>query len=213
MPPATVAALIEAAAGHWRLAPGVEITLEANPSSVEAANFAGLAAAGVNRISLGLQALDDAALRFLGRLHDVGEGLAALDVAQRAFARVSFDLIYARPEQSADAWAGELSRALGFGTGHLSLYQLTIEAGTRFATLAREGALRPLDDDRSADLWALTREPHRAAGCPPTRSAITPVPARRAATTSPTGAIAITSASVPARTAGGTPARRAPQEA
>ena len=166
MPPATVAALIEAAAGHWRLAPGVEITLEANPSSVEAANFASLAAAGVNRISLGLQALDDAALRFLGRLHDVGEGLAALDVAQRAFARVSFDLIYARPEQSADAWAGELSRALGFGTGHLSLYQLTIEAGTRFATLAREGALRPLDDDRAADLWALSRNLTAAAGLP-----------------------------------------------
>src|SRR5687768_7112462 len=123
MPPATVAALIEAAAKHWRFAEGVEITLEANPSSVEAANFAALALAGVNRISLGLQALDDQALRFLGRLHDVSEGLAALDTAQRHFSRVSFDLIYARPGQTAEQWDAELTRALSLGTGHLSLYQ------------------------------------------------------------------------------------------
>jgi len=166
MPPATVAALIEAAARHWRLAENVEITLEANPSSVEAAKFDALAQAGVNRVSLGLQALDDDALRFLGRLHDVTEGLAALDTAQRAFERVSFDLIYARPAQTPGAWRAELSRALSFGTGHLSLYQLTIEPGTRFATLVRDGALDPLADDPAAELFALTRELTAAAGLP-----------------------------------------------
>ena len=129
MPPATVASLIDAAARHWKIADDIEITLEANPSSVEAANFAALAAAGVNRVSLGLQSLDDAALRFLGRLHSVDEGLSALATAQRQFARVSFDLIYALPGQSPAAWEAELARALGFGTGHLSLYQLTIEPG------------------------------------------------------------------------------------
>src|SRR6185295_9166122 len=98
-----------------------------------------LAAAGVNRVSLGVQALDDEALRFLGRLHSVDEGLAALAVAQRHFARVSFDLIYARPGQTPEQWQAELARALGFGTGHLSLYQLTIEPNTRFATLVRQG--------------------------------------------------------------------------
>src|SRR3546814_9774577 len=113
------------------LGPELEITLEANPSSVEASNFRAFAAAGVNRVSLGLQALDDEALRFLGRAHDVAEGLQALDVAQARFQRVSFDLIYARPGQSAAAWEAELRRALQFGTGHLSLYQLTIEPGDR----------------------------------------------------------------------------------
>lgn len=166
MPPALVAALIEAAGRHWRLADDIEITLEANPSSVEAANFAALAQAGVNRVSLGVQALDDAALKFLGRLHDVNEALAALEVAQRHFGRVSFDLIYARPGQSAAAWEAELARALSFGTGHLSLYQLTIEPGTRFATLVREGAFAPMDDDPAADLFALTRSLTAAAGLP-----------------------------------------------
>src|SRR4029079_889597 len=126
MPPATVAALIEAAAAHWSLAPDVEITLEATPSSVEAARFADLAAAGVNRVSLGLQSLDDSALRFLGRAHDVKEGLAALATAHSAFDRVSFDLIYALPGQSKAGWRDELRRALSLATGHLSLYQLTI---------------------------------------------------------------------------------------
>ena len=121
MPPATVAALIEAAQAAWGFDDDIEITLEANPSSVEAARFADLAAAGVNRVSLGLQALDDAALAFLGRAHGVAEGLAALDTAQAAFARVSFDLIYARPGQSVAAWEAELARALSFGTEHLSL--------------------------------------------------------------------------------------------
>ena len=166
MPPATVAALIAAADTHWGLAPHCEITLEANPSSVEAARFGDLAAAGVNRVSLGLQALDDAALRFLGRAHDVAEGLAALDVAQRHFRRVSFDLITARPGQSPAAWEAELARALAFGTEHLSLYQLTIEPGTRFATLAARGELTLPDEEVAADLWARTRERTAAAGLP-----------------------------------------------
>jgi oxygen-independent coproporphyrinogen-3 oxidase len=166
MPPALVAALIEAAGQHWTLAPDIEITLEANPSSVEAANFAALAAAGINRVSLGLQALDDQTLHFLGRLHDAAEGIAALEVAQRYFARVSFDLIYARPDQTPEAWEAELTRALGFGTGHLSLYQLTIEPGTRFATLVREGRFTPLDDDAAGDMFAQTRAMTAAAGLP-----------------------------------------------
>ncbi len=166
MPPATVAALIEATGKYWLLADDVEITLEANPSSVEAARFADLARAGVNRSSLGLQALDNDALHFLGRAHDVDEGLAALNTAQRHFARVSFDLIYARPDQSADAWASELNRALGFGTEHLSLYQLTIEPGTRFATLVQQGALKPIDEEAAADLFEATRTTTAARGLP-----------------------------------------------
>jgi len=166
MPPETVAAVIAAAERHWGFAEGVEITLEANPSSVEAARFADLAAAGVNRVSLGLQALDDDALRFLGRAHGVAEGLAALDTAQRTFARTSFDLIYARPGQSLAAWEAELRRALGFGTEHLSLYQLTIEAGTRFATLFEKGELAAFDSDAGADLFEATRAISAAAGLP-----------------------------------------------
>ena len=166
MPPATVAALLESAERHWGFAPNIEITLEANPSSVEAARFADLAAVGVNRVSLGLQALNDAALHFLGRAHDVAEGLAALDTAQRAFDRVSFDLIYALPGQSAEAWQAMLERALGFGTGHLSLYQLTIEPGTRFAAMAARGELVPTDPDFGADLFELTRAVTAAAGLP-----------------------------------------------
>jgi putative oxygen-independent coproporphyrinogen III oxidase len=166
MPPATVAALIDGAERQWGFAPDIEITLEANPSSVEAARFAGLAAAGVNRVSLGLQALDDEALRFLGRAHDVAEGLGALETAQNNFGRVSFDLIYALPDQSEAAWQAALSRALGFGTGHLSLYQLTIEPGTRFAAMAARGELTPADPDHSADLFELTRDLTATAGLP-----------------------------------------------
>ncbi len=166
MPPTLVARLLREAQARWGFAEGIEITLEANPSSVEAAKFADLAAAGINRVSLGLQALDDRALRFLGRLHDAREGLAALDIAQRHFARVSFDLIYARPDQDAEAWEAELRRALSFGTGHLSLYQLTIEPGTRFATLVREGKFVPLDNDAAGDLYALTSQLTAAAGLP-----------------------------------------------
>ncbi|HSX56518.1 MAG TPA: radical SAM family heme chaperone HemW [Sphingomonas sp.] len=166
MPPETVAAVIDAATSAWSPVGDVEITLEANPSSVEAARFADLAAAGVNRVSLGLQALDDAALQFLGRAHGVDEGLAALTTAQRHFGRVSFDLIYARPGQSVAGWETELTRALGFGTEHLSLYQLTIEPGTRFATLAAKGQLTIPDDDAAADLWEATQSLTAAAGLP-----------------------------------------------
>ena len=166
MPPATVAALIKSAEKHWGFTGDIEITLEANPSSVEAARFADLAAAGVNRVSLGLQSLDDSALAFLGRAHSVAESLAALDIAQSEFARVNIDLIYARPDQTAVAWEAELYRAIGFGTGHMSLYQLTIEPGTRFATLVREGHFVPADDDDAAALYELTEAMTNAAGLP-----------------------------------------------
>ena len=166
MAPATVAALIDAVAHHWRIDPAVEITLEANPSSVETVRFAGFAAAGVNRVSLGLQALDDAALKALGRPHDVAEGLAGLDVAQRHFARVSVDLIYDRPGQDCAAWERELTAALGFGTEHLSLYQLTIEPGTRYATLHAKGELVLPPADTSADLFELTAALSADAGRP-----------------------------------------------
>jgi putative oxygen-independent coproporphyrinogen III oxidase len=166
MPPATVAALIAAAERHWGFAPDIEITLEANPSSVEAARFADLAAAGVNRVSLGLQALDDEALGFLGRAHSVSESLKALDTAQAHFDRVSIDLIYARPIQTAEQWQAELARAIGFGTGHMSLYQLTIEPGTRFQTMVQKGDFMPLDDDQAADLFELTQAMMNDAGLP-----------------------------------------------
>ncbi|MET0270407.1 MAG: radical SAM family heme chaperone HemW [Sphingomonas sp.] len=166
MPPATVAALLAAAERHWGFAADIEITLEANPSSVEAARFADLAAAGINRVSLGLQSLEDDALAFLGRAHGVAEGLAALETAQAAFDRVSFDLIYALPGQSLAAWETMLARAIGHGTGHLSLYQLTIEPGTRFATLAAQGKLPPTDPDHAADLFEATRAITAAAGLP-----------------------------------------------
>ena len=166
MPPALVERLLIEAQALWGFAEGIEITLEGNPSSVEAANYADLAAAGISRVSLGLQSLDDAALRFLGRLHDADEGLKALDVAQRHFQRVSFDLIYALPGQTMEQWQSELARALSFGTGHLSLYQLTIEPGTKFATMVRQHDFTPLDEDASADLFTLTRSMTAAAGLP-----------------------------------------------
>ncbi len=166
MPPATVAALIARAQAKWGFAPDIEITLEANPSSVEAARFADLASAGINRVSLGLQSLDDKALKFLGRAHSVAESLDALNIAQSHFERVSFDLIYALPEQSETQWQAELDRAISFGTGHLSLYQLTIEDGTRFATLARQGAFIPADDDYAAGLFEITRATTNAACIP-----------------------------------------------
>lgn len=157
MPPETMAVLIDAAAGHWSFADDIEITMEANPNSAEAANFAHVAAAGVNRLSLGLQALDDAALKFLGRAHDVNEALAALDSAQASVDRVSIDLIYARPDQTEAQWEAELARALSFGTDHLSLYQLTIEPGTRFETDVRRGEFTPADPDHAAQLFELTQ--------------------------------------------------------
>ncbi len=166
MDPATTGAVIDEVARLWPVEPGLEITLEANPSSVESSRFAGFAAAGVNRVSLGLQALDDAALKRLGRPHDVAMGLAALDVAQSIFDRVSFDLIYAREGQTLSGWEAELSRALKFGTDHLSLYQLTIEPKTRFATLHASGDLVIPGEDLAADLWELTQAMTAAAGLP-----------------------------------------------
>ncbi|MFL6733088.1 MAG: radical SAM family heme chaperone HemW [Sphingomicrobium sp.] len=166
MEPATAAALIDAATGHWSPAPDLEITLEANPNSVEAERFADLATAGVNRLSLGLQSFDDERLRFLGRAHSASEGLAALDVAQAQFARVSFDLIYALPGDTEASWRNTLQRALSLGTDHLSLYQLTIEPGTRFAALHQAGKLDPLDPDEAATLFELTAELSADAGLP-----------------------------------------------
>jgi oxygen-independent coproporphyrinogen-3 oxidase len=166
MDPRTAGTLIEAARGYWSAADDLEVTLEANPSSVEAARFADLAAAGVNRVSLGLQSLDDQALRFLGRAHSAREGLAALEVAQRHFGRVSFDLIYALPGQTAAEWEDMLTRALALGTGHLSLYQLTIEPGTRFAALQAAGKLEPTDPDLAAELFEATAALTEAAGIP-----------------------------------------------
>jgi len=166
MPPALVASLLQNAEQLWGFAPDIEITLEANPSSVEAANFAALASAGVNRVSLGVQSFDDATLGWLGRLHGALEGVYALELAVQAFKRVSFDLIYALPDHTPEIWRKQLERALDFGTGHLSLYQLTIEPGTRFASDVRRGVFAPLDDDAAADLFELTQEMTAAAGLP-----------------------------------------------
>ena len=166
MPPRLVARLLDEAEKLWGFAEGIEITLEGNPSSIEAKNYRVLANAGINRVSLGIQALDDATLRFLGRLHSTEEALKALETAHQCYQRVTFDLIYARPGQSPARWQRELERALAFGTGHMSLYQLTIEPGTKFATMVRQGDFTPLDDDAAADLFALTRAMTTAAGLP-----------------------------------------------
>jgi oxygen-independent coproporphyrinogen-3 oxidase len=166
MAPETVAAVLERVAGRWTLAPDAEITLEANPNSAEAAKFRALAGAGVNRVSIGVQALDDEALHFLGRAHDAREGRAAVEAARGAFARVSFDLIYARPGQSPRAWAAELDEALAMAGEHLSLYQLTIEPGTRFAQLAARGELETPDAETATALWETTQERLARAGMP-----------------------------------------------
>lgn len=162
----SVAAIIDAIARHWMLARHAEITLESNPASVEADRFRDYRAAGVNRLSLGVQALNDADLKFLGRLHNVAEAKAALNVAMSTFDRVSLDLIYARPRQTATQWRRELSEALAFETEHLSLYQLTIEEGTPFAAQARAGALKMPDEDRAAALYEVTHELTELAGRP-----------------------------------------------
>ncbi len=162
----TVGATLEKIHQLWPMANDVEITLEANPASADATRFADYRAAGVNRLSLGVQALNDADLKFLGRLHDVAEAKAALGLAMKAFDRVSLDLIYARPRQTAAAWRAELREALTYGTEHLSLYQLTIEPATPFATLARTGALTVPDDDHAASLYEITQELTEAANRP-----------------------------------------------
>ena len=159
MAPETVSAVIEAARTFWPFANDIEITLEANPGSVEAGRFAGFRDAGVNRVSMGVQALNDADLRRLGRIHTVAEARAAFDIARNCFDRVSFDLIYARQGQTLDAWRAELNEALAMALDHLSLYQLTIEPGTAFGDRYNAGKLRDLpDDDLSADMYFATQE-------------------------------------------------------
>ncbi len=166
MQPATVGALLDAISRGWTLARDVEVTLEANPSSVEATRFRGYRAAGVNRVSLGVQALDDAALAALGRTHSVDEALAAVAIARAIFERYSFDLIYARPSQTVAAWREELARAIAQGSDHLSLYQLTIEPDTPFATLHAAGKLKVPDNDTARALYDVTQEVCAARGLP-----------------------------------------------
>jgi len=166
MEPETVGSVIERVRALWDTAADIEVTLEANPTSVEAARFAALAEAGVNRVSLGLQALDEAALRFLGRQHSADEAVEAIATARRHFGRYSFDLIYARPGQTEQAWADELERALALAGEHLSLYQLTIERGTRFFTDHARGAFILPAEDQAAAMFELTQQRLAAAGLP-----------------------------------------------
>ena len=166
MQPASVAATLNAISRWWKVAPDVEVTLEANPTSVEAGRFAGYRTAGVNRVSLGVQALDDGALAALGRTHSAREALDAVAIARRLFARYSFDLIYARPGQSPAAWRAELGRALTEATEHISLYQLTVEPDTPFAALRAAGKLAIPDADLARTLYDLTQEVCASAGLP-----------------------------------------------
>ncbi|MBO6685887.1 MAG: coproporphyrinogen III oxidase [Parvibaculum sp.] len=158
MLPATVEAVLSKIAALWTMEEGVEITLEANPTSVEAGRFRGYRATGVNRLSLGVQSLDDAELKFLGRLHTAEEALAAIALARDTFPRLSFDLIYARPGQTREKWEAELRAALAHAADHLSLYQLTIEPDTAFARLYEKGAFALPDDEDAAALYALTAD-------------------------------------------------------
>ncbi|MGA2056439.1 MAG: radical SAM family heme chaperone HemW [Bradyrhizobium sp.] len=158
MRPESVAAILDAIGKHWRVASDVEVTLEANPTSVEATRFAGYRAAGVNRVSLGVQALDDASLKMLGRLHSAREALDAVAIARRSFERYSFDLIYARPDQTAEAWTSELKLAIAEAAEHLSLYQLTIEEGTPFFGLHAAGKLKTPDESLARTLYDVTQE-------------------------------------------------------
>jgi oxygen-independent coproporphyrinogen-3 oxidase len=166
MQPSTVAAILDSVGKHWTVAPDVEVTLEANPTSVEATRFRGFRAAGVNRVSLGVQALDDTSLKELGRLHSAKEALDAVAIARAAFERYSFDLIYARPGQTPEAWRTELSRAIDEAAEHLSLYQLTIEQDTPFAALHAAGKLVIPADDHARALYDTTLEITAARGLP-----------------------------------------------
>ena len=157
MEPATTAAIIEAAERLFGFEDGIEITLEANPGSVEAARFTGFRAAGVNRVSLGVQAFDDASLKFLGRAHDAAQARGAIDIAMTTFPRMTFDLIYARPNQSLADWQRELDMALAYGTSHLSLYQLTIEKGTPFFAAHKRGEFVIPDEEEAAALFEMTQ--------------------------------------------------------
>jgi putative oxygen-independent coproporphyrinogen III oxidase len=166
MQPSSVQAILDCIGRHWAIAPDVEVTLEANPTSVEAARFRGFRAAGVNRVSLGVQALDDVALKELGRLHTAREALDAVLIARSIFERYSFDLIYARPRQTPQDWADELKRAISEAAEHLSLYQLTIEPDTPFFDLHKAGKLPMPDDDLARDLYDITQEICDVAGLP-----------------------------------------------
>ncbi|HXP97032.1 MAG TPA: radical SAM family heme chaperone HemW [Telmatospirillum sp.] len=166
MAPSTTDALLSAIAGHWSMAEDVEITLEANPGTIDAASFHAFRAAGVNRLSMGLQALDDSSLRFLGRRHDVAQAIAAVDLARSIFPRISFDLIYARPGQTPADWELELRRAIDLAADHLSLYQLTIEAGTAFHPAHARGDFILPDEDASAEMFDLTQTLATAHGLP-----------------------------------------------
>ncbi len=166
MQPATVAGLLDAIGSHWSIEPGAEITLEANPTSVEAERFRGYRAAGVNRVSLGVQSLHDADLKMLGRLHSVAEAMRALDVASSTFDRFTFDLIYARPGQSAADWKAELEQGLSRAGEHISLYQLTIEPDTVFEKMFEAGKLSMPDPDLARALWDVTQETTQKAGMP-----------------------------------------------
>ena len=166
MPPEAVGHVLDAIAGLWPVSRQVETTLEANPTSIEAENFRGYRAAGVNRVSVGVQALNDADLKALGRQHSAEEALAAFRLAAKVFPRVSFDMIYARPHQTAEQWRAELSRALAEQQGHMSLYQLTIEPGTAYFDLHERGSLVTPTDDRAADLYDITQELTEKAGLP-----------------------------------------------
>ncbi len=157
MEPATVAAVLERIAARWPVADNLEVTLEANPTSVEADKFRAFRAAGINRVSLGIQALDDVSLKFLGRQHNATEATGAIELAAKTFDRFSFDLIYARPGQSVAAWETELTRALDYAVGHLSVYQLTIEEGTAFFPLHARGDLVLPDEDLAGDLYEATQ--------------------------------------------------------
>lgn len=166
MDPATVERVLKAISDRWTVDSDVEISLEANPSSVEADRFRGYRAAGVNRVSLGVQSLNDKDLRLLGRLHDAATARSAIETARSTFPRLSFDLIYARPDQTPDAWASELSEALSLAADHLSLYQLTIEEGTPFFALHKAGKLRTPEPELGAEFFALTQEVTTQAGLP-----------------------------------------------
>jgi putative oxygen-independent coproporphyrinogen III oxidase len=166
MQPATVSAILDSIARHWSVAPDAEVTLEANPTSVEAARFRGYRLAGVNRVSLGVQALDDRVLAELGRLHSAREAIEAVRIAQNAFERTSFDLIYARPQQTPKDWEKELRRALAEAGEHLSLYQLTVEPETPFAALHAAGKLKTPDDDAARALYDTTQDVCAAYGLP-----------------------------------------------
>ncbi|GLQ39963.1 coproporphyrinogen III oxidase [Rhizobium albus] len=166
MDPSTVGAILDTVARNWHVPDGIEITLEANPSSVEATRFRGYRDAGVNRVSMGVQALNDADLKVLGRLHDVEDALKAIRLAREIFPRLSFDLIYARPNQTVAAWEAELKQAIGYAVDHLSLYQLTIEEGTPFYALHKAGKLIVPDGDLSAELYEATQAITGEAGMP-----------------------------------------------